>query len=106
VFNGPKNDMKHLLMVLLIACLIPGAPAQTAPAWSPAKSIGMFAYPRNQQNPDQQLKDESNCYGSAKQNTGVDPQAPPPAGPSAQQEQAASNRLRSKRSKTWVRAGR
>lgn len=83
--------MKRLLMVLLIVWLIPDATAQTAPAqpWSPAKSIGMFAYPKNQQNADQQLKDESDCYGSARQNTGVDPQAPLPAGPSAQQEQAA-----------------
>lgn len=83
--------MKRTLMVLLIAWLIPSAVAQTgaAPAWSPAKSIGMFAYPQNQQNADQQLKDESECYGSARQNTGVDPQAPPPAAPSAQQQQAA-----------------
>jgi hypothetical protein len=34
-------------------------------------------------------KDESDCYGSARQNTGVDPQAPAPTGPSAQQQQAA-----------------
>jgi hypothetical protein len=83
--------MKHLLIVLLLVWLNPKGTAQTAPApaWSPAKSIGMFAYPKNQQNADQQLKDESECYGSAKQNTGVDPQAPLPAGPSAQQEQAA-----------------
>ena len=83
--------MKHLLIVLLTAWVIPAATAQTAPppAWSPAKSIGMFAYPKNNQNADQQLKDESDCYGSAKQNTGVDPQAPVPAGPSAQQNQAA-----------------
>jgi hypothetical protein len=84
------GDMKRLLMVL--AWLIPSTLAQTgvgAPAWSPAKSIGLFAYPRNLQNADQQLKDESECYGSARQNTSVDPQAPPPAGPNAQQQQAA-----------------
>lgn len=60
----------------------------TAPAWSPAKSIGMFAYPKNNQNADQQLKDESECYGSAKQNSGIDPQAAAPAAPTTQQSQA------------------
>jgi hypothetical protein len=60
-----------------------------APAWSPAKSIGMYAYPKNKQTADQQLKDESECYGSAKQNSGVDPQAQAPAAPSAQEKQAA-----------------
>src|SRR5260370_13103357 len=83
--------MKLLLIVLLIPCTIPAVTAQNGPppAWSPAKSIGMFAYPKNNQNPDQQLKDESDCYGSARQNTGIDPQTPPPQGPSAQQAQSA-----------------
>jgi hypothetical protein len=84
------DAMKFLLIfVLILSGLVPGGSAQNAPAWSPAKSIGMFAYPKNGQNADQQLKDESDCYGSARQNTGVDPQAPPPSGPSAQQQQAA-----------------
>ncbi len=82
--------MKYLAVVFLLDLLASVAIAQTtAPAWSPAKSIGMFAYPRNQQNSDQQLKDESECYGSAKQNSGVDPQAPAPSAPSAQEQQAA-----------------
>jgi hypothetical protein len=85
-----RNFMRCLLMILLTACLIPSALAQNPPVgWSPAKSIGMFAYPKNQQHPDQQLKDESDCYGSARQNTGIDPQAPPPQGLTAQQQQAA-----------------
>lgn len=60
----------------------------TQTAASPAKSIGMFAYPKNSQKPDQQLKDENECYGSAKQQSGVDPQAPPPATKSADQKAA------------------
>lgn len=63
--------------------------AQTAPAWSPAQNIGMFAFPKNGQNADQQLKDESDCYGMAKERTGIDPQKPAPTGPSAEQVQAA-----------------
>ena len=49
---------------------------QSAPAFSPAKSIGTFAYPKNGQNADQQLKSESECYRSAKEQSGVDPRAP------------------------------
>jgi hypothetical protein len=75
-----------------------GSPQQApaAPAWSPAQSIGMFAFPKNGQNADQQLKDESECYGMAKQRTGIDAQAPPPQGLSEDekklaQQQAAEN---------------
>jgi hypothetical protein len=62
----------------------------------PAQNIGMFAFPRNGQNADQQLKDEAECYGMAKQRTGIDAQAPPPQGLSEEekklaQEQAAEN---------------
>jgi hypothetical protein len=32
------------------------APAQSAPAWSPSKDIGVFVFRKNGQNPDQQLK--------------------------------------------------
>lgn len=87
--------MKHLVMVVMAACWALSAVAQSAPvaasapAWSPAKSIGMFAYPKNQQSADQQLKDESECYGAARQNTGIDPQTPAPSAPSTQQQQAA-----------------
>ena len=66
----------------------PAASAPAAPAWSPSKSIGVFAFPKNNQNADQQLKDESDCYGMAKQQSGVDPQAAAPAGKTAEQKQA------------------
>ena len=67
----------------------PSAQAGSAPGWSPAQSIGMFAFPKNGQNADQQVKDESDCYGMAKQRTGLDPQKPAPTGPTAEQVQAA-----------------
>jgi hypothetical protein len=58
--------------------------AEQAPAASPAKSLGVYAYPRKQQTESQQAKDEKKCYGSAKKQTGVDPQVvaatPPTAG--------------------------
>jgi hypothetical protein len=64
------------------------APAQSAPAWSPSKDIGVFVFGKNGQNPDQQLKDESECYGAAQQMTGIDPKAPAAAGKSAEQKAA------------------
>jgi hypothetical protein len=78
-----------VLLVLLLA--VSGMAQSSSPGLassSPAKSIGMFAYPKNQQSADQQLKDETECYSSAKQQTGVDPQAPPPAAPSAEEQKA------------------
>jgi hypothetical protein len=63
-------------------------PATSAPAWSPSKDIGVFVFGRNGQGPDQQLKDESECYAAAKQQTGIDPKAPPPAGMTAEEKQA------------------
>ena len=88
--------MKHLIKTSALVFLSLQAVAQSAPAWSPSKSIGVFAFPKNNQNADQQLKDETDCYGAAKQQTGIDPQAPAPAPMSAeekeaQQQQAAEN---------------
>src|SRR5258708_2955548 len=88
--------MKMLTILVMAATFFTLLSAQTSPpptaqpaADSPAKSVGMYVYPKNQQNGDRQLKDESECYSSAKQQSGVDPQAPPPTEPSAQDQQAA-----------------
>lgn len=61
---------------------------QSSTTSSPAKSIGMFAYPNKQQSADQQLKDENECFASAKQQSGIDPQAPPPAAKTEEQKKA------------------
>jgi len=63
-------------------------PQQAGTASSPAQSLGMFAYPKNQQSADQQLKDENECFASAKQQSGIDPQAPPPATKTEEQKKA------------------
>ena len=62
--------------------------AQQSEGTSPAKSIGVFAYPKNQQSADQQLNDENACFASAKQQSGIDPQAPPPAAKTEEQKKA------------------
>jgi hypothetical protein len=80
------------LNLIVAGPLIASAQAQTeqaAPASSPAQNIGMFAFPKNGQSADQQRKDESECYGMAKQRTGIDAQAPPPQGLSEEEKQAA-----------------
>jgi hypothetical protein len=56
--------------------------------FSPSQAIGLFAYPKKEQSADQQVKDESACYSSAREKTGVDPQAPPPAAKTAEQKAA------------------
>jgi hypothetical protein len=96
-----KIDRSVALCLVLICLEIVAAarqpaasPAQAAaanagPAWSPSQSIGLFAFPKNNQSADQQLKDEADCYGAAKQRTGIDAQAPPPTGLSEEEKKAA-----------------
>jgi hypothetical protein len=62
--------------------------APAAPAWSPSKDIGVFVFGKNGQTADQQLKDESDCYGAARQQSGIDPKAPAAAGKTAEQKAA------------------
>jgi YMGG-like Gly-zipper len=95
--------VKHAVAIMTL-CFAPPLLAQTSPgsgpspappaaqktqaASSPAKSIGLFAYPKNQQSADQQLKDENDCFASAKQQTGIDPLAPLPATKTEEQKKA------------------
>jgi hypothetical protein len=74
----------------------PPAPTAPPPPFSAAQKIGMFAYPKNNQSNDQQLRDEYDCYTTVQQQTGINPDAPRPSGPSgadvqAAQQQAAAN---------------
>lgn len=45
-------------------------------AKTPASSLGVFVYPQNDQNAPQQQRDETECYGWAREQTGFDPAAP------------------------------
>ncbi len=54
----------------------PAAPALTPnPEWTHQK-LGVFVYPAKGQKPDQQQKDETECYTWARSQTGIDPTAP------------------------------
>jgi hypothetical protein len=98
-----KSMLKHVLILATLSFTTPllaqtppassptSAPTaanQSTAAPSPAKSLGVFAYPQKQQSADQQLKDENECFASAKQETGIDPQAPPPAAKTEEQKKA------------------
>jgi hypothetical protein len=97
-----------ILPTLTLAALsaMTQTPSHGAAPSSPTKSIGLLAYPKNQQSAEQQLKDENECYSSAKQQTGVDAQAPPPAASSAEEQQAAQSRPRNKQPQQHRREGR
>ena len=59
----------------------PAPPTQSGAlsSGSPASKVGLFVYPQKNQTPEQQANDESACYTSVQQQTGIDPTAPPPA---------------------------
>ena len=84
-----KTLVISMITMSMMRLVIAQTQAPSTPAWSPSKSIGLFAFPRNGQDGDRQLKDESECYTAAKQQTGIDPQKPSPAAPTAEQVQAA-----------------
>jgi hypothetical protein len=72
------------------ASTVPPAPTKPVPTFSAAQTIGMFVYPKASQTHDQQLIDESECYNSVQQQTGIDPQASGPKAPSSADQNAAA----------------
>jgi len=72
-----------LYIVVAGGCLAQNpTPTPTQPpagsSGSPAAKVGLFVYPQKNQTPEQQANDESACYASAQQQTGINPSAPPP----------------------------
>ncbi len=67
----------------------PAAPTTPPPPFSAAQKVGMFAYPKNNQSNDQQLRDEYDCYTTVQQQTGINPDMGAPSGPSTAEVQAA-----------------
>ena len=63
------------------------APQTSAPLGqnAPSAKLGAYVYPKNHQSEVQQAKDENECYAWAKQQTGIDPDAPASAQPEAKQ---------------------
>jgi hypothetical protein len=82
-----RMNAKSLAILTVGLCFVGAARAQqessSAPttstrlAPSPAQSIDMFVFPRNNQSAEQQLTDEKECFAAAKERTGVDVTANP-----------------------------
>jgi hypothetical protein len=75
--------MMNAVVGLAVAAALPAfaaseAAAQGADAMAPKPaSLGLFVYPGSGQDASRQGRDESECYGWARQQTGIDPTAPP-----------------------------
>lgn len=69
----------------------PAAPTGPVPSFSAANKVGLYASPTKNQSHDQQLIDESACYNSIQQQTGVSPDMPAPQPPSSADIQAAQS---------------
>lgn len=65
---------RTLLVVSLTAALGWSAPSA---AQTLASSMGIFIYPTESQTPDQQSRDDYECFGFAKTQSGYDPMNPP-----------------------------
>lgn len=86
--NSERQVVSLIICVLsagLASLLARGPQQQSSPPGlsaasqqSPAARLGIFPYPKNQQSAAQQQKDEQECYGWSKQQTGIDPAAPAP----------------------------
>ena len=72
----PLLGMAGLLVSVSASAADPATPAV---AQSPATSVGLFVYAAKGQDAAQQSKDETECYGWSKTQSGIDPAAPAPA---------------------------
>jgi hypothetical protein len=77
-----KLSVTTAMVVQVSMAQPPPASAERSPL---ASQLGVFVYPKSNQDKAKQAKDENECYGSAKQQSGVDPAAPPPPPQQAQQ---------------------
>jgi hypothetical protein len=84
-----STSMTRLLAVMLaIGMTVPAGAQNPPPGKTLAGSAGIFAYPAKGQKPDQQAKDEAECYNWSRDQSGYDPMSPPPAAAPAQTSQA------------------
>lgn len=61
-----------VMFLFMAMCVLSGAHDE-ASAQSLSSSLGVVPYPSKGQQPSQQTKDEGECFGWAKQQTGIDP---------------------------------
>ena len=91
---------------VLLSCVALSSYPQTTPPASPsavAKSLGLIIYPAKGQTKEQQTTDEQQCHDWAKEQTGIDLQAPPP--PPAEPAESKSGGQRVKGAARGAAAG-
>jgi hypothetical protein len=76
----------RLTAILIVGAVATAASAQGTPPQGKtlAASAGVFAYPAKGQAPDQQAKDEAECYNWSRDQSGYDPMSPPQTAAPAQ----------------------
>ena len=70
-----RNDVSVLLLIALTVFPSWGQQGNPPPIKGMGSTVGLYVYPQKAQNATQQLTDESQCYDSAKTQTGFDPDA-------------------------------
>jgi hypothetical protein len=78
----------------LLALALPLAASLAAAQAPSSQQLGLFVYPAKNQPAEQQRKEESECYGWAKNQSGIDPTAPPPVAPPPEQKSADGSALK------------
>jgi Glycine zipper len=59
-----------------------------------SQQLGLFVYPAKGQPAEKQRAEETECYGWAKNQSGIDPTAPPPVAPPPEQKNADGSALK------------
>jgi hypothetical protein len=73
----------HLATAVLATLALATAGAAQVPS---PQDLGVFVYPAKGQSAEQQQSEATECYGWARQQTGIDPTAPPPASQPSQSQ--------------------
>lgn len=69
------GNKRMIFMALTLAAILPFIGEARAQQQSVSTSLGVIVYPAKGQPPQQQNKDEGECYAWARQQTGIDPVA-------------------------------
>lgn len=104
------NVILRISAAILVSGAITPVVAQTPPppGKTLAASAGVLAYPSKNQTPEQQTKDEAECYNWSKQQSGYDPMAPaaaPTPAPASTAAQPAATGARAKGAVKGAAAG-
>jgi len=81
-----QNKRMMVIITVVVFCVVAAGSSSVSAQQSLSSSLGLVPYPSKGQTPEQQNQDEGECYGWAKQQTGIDPMAvantpPPQSGP-------------------------